>query len=102
LRAYVEKLAAGSITNAEVFADMGHGALTLTPPAEPALPFLAVTGPRRALLADSGLDPYLAVPHGDMMLAGCFGLLRAYASHDPAIRPAVERRLGPPPSPAAR
>jgi uncharacterized protein (DUF1786 family) len=102
LRTYVEKLAAGTITNAEVFADMGHGALTLSQPAEPDLPFLAVTGPRRALLVDTGLDPYLAVPHGDMMLAGCFGLLRAFAGHDPALRPEIERRLGPPPSPAAR
>jgi hypothetical protein len=36
-----------------------------------------------------------------MMLAGCFGLLRAYAARDEAVREAVERRLGPPPSSAA-
>ncbi|MBI2906795.1 MAG: hypothetical protein HYX92_03950 [Chloroflexi bacterium] len=44
-----------------------------------AKPFLAVTGPRRELLAGSGLHPYFAVPHGDMMLAGPFGLVRAFA-----------------------
>jgi hypothetical protein len=44
---------------------------------------------------DSGLDPYLAVPHGDMMLAGNLGLLRAFAAHDAAAREAIEFRLGP-------
>jgi uncharacterized protein (DUF1786 family) len=102
LRSYVEKLAAGTITNDEVFADMGHGALTLSGPKGTGLPFLAATGPRRSLLVESGLEPYLAVPHGDMMLAGCFGLLRGFASQDQVIRQAVERRLGPPASPAAR
>ena len=69
LAAYVRQLADGSITNAAVFADKGHGALVLEPDA-PAPDLLAVTGPRRALLVESGLQPYLAVPHGDMMLAG--------------------------------
>jgi uncharacterized protein (DUF1786 family) len=95
LGSYVRQLADGSITNAAVYADKGHGALVLKPDA-PAPDLLAVTGPRRALLVESGLQPYLAVPHGDMMLAGNLGLLRAYAEHDPAVREAVERRLGPP------
>src|SRR6266568_4123575 len=60
LGAYVERLADGSITNEAVFADKGHGALVFQPdPPPPDL--LAVTGPRRALMVDSGLDPYLAV-----------------------------------------
>ena len=93
LRRYVEQLADGTISNAEVYADKGHGALVLGAPG-PAARFVAVTGPRRALLADSGLTPYLAVPHGDMMLAGNFGLLRAFAAHDARVRGAVDRRLG--------
>lgn len=76
LERYLRQLGEGTISNAEVFADMGHGALVVGPPT-PGPDFLAVTGPRRALLAGSDLRPYLAVPHGDMMLAGCFGLLRA-------------------------
>jgi hypothetical protein len=32
-----------------------------------------------------------------MMLAGCFGLLRAYAEHDPTVDEAVTERLGPRP-----
>jgi hypothetical protein len=47
------------------------------------------------LLVSSGLNPYLAVPHGDMMLAGNLGLLRAYAARNSSVREAVERRLGP-------
>jgi uncharacterized protein (DUF1786 family) len=101
LRHYVEQLAAGTISNAEVYGDMGHGALMLDGTAGTEPPFLAVSGPKRALLVESGLGPYLAVPHGDMMLAGCFGLLRAYAARDAAVAEAVTARLGPPRSPAA-
>ena len=72
---------------------MGHGALELGPPSGP-LDLLAVTGPRRGLLAGSTLHPYLAVPHGDMMLAGCFGLLRALAYQLPELRTPIETVLG--------
>jgi hypothetical protein len=47
------------------------------------------------MLRETGLDAYLAVPHGDMMMAGCFGLLRAAATHWPEFRPAIEEALGP-------
>jgi uncharacterized protein (DUF1786 family) len=94
LGAYIQQLANGTITNEAVFADKGHGALVFQPDAPPP-DLLAVTGPRRALMVQTGLQPYLAVPHGDMMLAGNLGLLRAYAAHDADVREAVERRLGP-------
>jgi uncharacterized protein (DUF1786 family) len=93
LRRYVEQLAEDSISNAEVYADKGHGALVIGEPGV-AAEFVAVTGPRRGLLLASGLDAYLAVPHGDMMLAGNFGLLRAFAARDKSVREAVEHRLG--------
>lgn len=94
LEAYLEKLAAGTVTNDEVFADMGHGALVFEPPRRRAGEvLLAVTGPRRGLLRGSRLRPYFAVPHGDMMLAGCFGLVRAFADHYPPVREAWERVL---------
>lgn len=97
LRRYVEQLGEGSLSNDTVYADKGHGALVLD--ADRRSPDLvAVTGPRRALLAASGLEPYLAVPHGDMMLTGNIGLLRAYADHDPRVRDAIESRLGPGPT----
>ena len=94
LAAYVEQLGDGTISNEVVFADMGHGALVFDA-AAPRPDLLAVTGPRRGLMVDSGLQPYLAVPHGDMMLAGNLGLLRAYAAHDAQVREGIERRLGP-------
>ena len=55
--------------------DGGHGAV-LAEPVPESLPLIA-TGPRRALLAGSPLPFEFAAPHGDMMLTGCFGLLRA-------------------------
>jgi uncharacterized protein (DUF1786 family) len=94
LAAYIEQLGEGSISNAAVFADKGHGALVFDRAAPPP-DLLAVTGPRRGVLVDSGARPHLAVPHGDMMLTGNFGLLRAYAAHEPRVREAVEHRLGP-------
>jgi len=93
LEGYLEALAAGTLSNQAVFDDMGHGALLAgTASAPPEL--LTVIGPRRALLDGSQLHPYLAVPHGDMMLAGCFGLLRALAARVPAYSTAIEDQLG--------
>ena len=95
LEQYLDALAAGTLSNDQVFDDMGHGALELgvnpSPPKR-----LAVTGPRRGLLDGSPLRPHLAVPHGDMMLAGCFGLLRALAARLPEFAPVVHEQLGAP------
>jgi len=95
LEQYLDELATGALSNDQVFDDMGHGALELglnpSPPKQ-----LAVTGPRRGLLDGSPLQPHLAVPHGDMMLAGCFGLLRALAARLPAFAPVIEDQLGAP------
>lgn len=107
LEGYLRDLAAGTLSNERVFAESGHGALTLgdTPGDTPGgkrktgvSPFLAVTGPRRELLRGSSLSPYEPAPHGSMMLAGCYGLLRAVAALEPALAPAVERSLGTPQS----
>ena len=70
---------AGDLHSEEVRADHGHGAV-LAPGAADAHPLglpLIVTGPRRELLAGGDLPAEFAAPHGDMMLTGCFGLLRA-------------------------
>jgi uncharacterized protein (DUF1786 family) len=74
------QLAAGTLSNDEVFAGHGHGALIVDrSPVRPNGLWVAATGPRRGLLAGSRLKPYLAVPYGDMMMAGCWGLVRACA-----------------------
>ena len=91
----LEKLAQGTLTNEEVFNTSGHGALILDSPSKNGngFPFLAVTGPRREMLRGSSLHPYEATPHSDMMLAGCFGLLRTLADHEPALAPMIEPSL---------
>ncbi|HRX01546.1 MAG: DUF1786 domain-containing protein [Anaerolineae bacterium] len=85
LEIWLRQLASGEITHQEVFAEHGHGALVLD--RTPVLPqFVAVTGPRRAMLAASTLPTYFAVPYGDQMLAGCWGMIRAAADHLPDQR----------------
>jgi uncharacterized protein (DUF1786 family) len=86
------RLAAGTLSHDELFAEHGHGALVLDSAPAPS-DFVAVTGPRRGMLAGSVLKPYLAVPYGDMMMAGCWGLVRACAQVVPSSRAAVEAAL---------
>lgn len=87
------QLAARTLSHEELFAEHGHGALILdSTPAS--LDFVAVTGPRRGLLAGSALEPYLAVPYGDMMMTGCWGLVRACAGVLPQTAQAIEEALG--------
>jgi uncharacterized protein (DUF1786 family) len=85
LTAWLSKLADGSIAHEPVFADHGHGALALDGQPSP-LEFVAVVGPRRSLLWGAELPVYFAVPHGDQMFAGCYGILRACADLEPAWR----------------
>lgn len=92
LTAWLRQLADGRITHDAVFADNGHGALVMDSRPVP-LRFVAVVGPRRALLRDADLPVYFAVPHGDQMLAGCFGLLRACADVEPAWEDAITAAL---------
>jgi uncharacterized protein (DUF1786 family) len=72
----VDELRAGTLTNEAVYADHGHGAY-VSPAYAPGagFEFVAVTGPRRSMATDLGY--HFAAPYGDMMLTGCFGLLRA-------------------------
>ena len=73
----ITKLANGTLTNEEVFNDGGHGCLVVDKSKE--MPFLSVTGPKRGLMSVSKFNPYFATPYGDMMLTGCFGLVRAFS-----------------------
>ncbi|CAG0931943.1 hypothetical protein TFLX_02368 [Thermoflexales bacterium] len=83
LDGFIAKMMSGSLEHREVFETMGHGALMFDR-AEMTDRFVAVVGPRRSLMQASRHRPYFAVPLGDMMIAGCFGLLRAYADRFPA------------------
>jgi uncharacterized protein (DUF1786 family) len=84
----LDDFAAGSLTNDFVFNDKGHGALVYHPePLQiretPRGPI--ITGPRRAMMQDSDYQVHYAVPFGDMMLAGCFGMLAAVPDHYPGL-----------------
>ena len=92
LEGLLRSLANGSLQHSDVFGDHGHGALVYNPaPLDPI--GVVVTGPRRSLLRGSALNPYFAVPFGDMMIAGCFGLLSAAADLLPDLGEPIRRSL---------
>jgi uncharacterized protein (DUF1786 family) len=98
LDALVTALANSTLEHHDVYNDMGHGALVyqqrpMAARREAPPYFLALSGPRRALMRASAHQPYLAVPFGDMMLAGCFGLLRAVADVYPQFADPIQQSL---------
>jgi uncharacterized protein (DUF1786 family) len=106
----IYKLADGSLKHEDVFNDMGHGALMYS---DKKFEFgkddfdVVVTGPRRNmfLTEDKGLQtesnrpsssvlrPYFATPFGDMMIAGCFGLLSATSEILPELAEPIQKSL---------
>jgi uncharacterized protein (DUF1786 family) len=73
----LEELIRGEVDNEEIFAGGGHGAFVNTKIHRQKQPeLICLTGPNRAIMESSGY--YLASPHGNMMLTGAYGLLRAY------------------------
>ena len=101
LEGLIRKLADGSLKHQDVFDDMGHGALMYS---NELFEFgkdefdVVVTGPRRNMFTNSqstdSLKPYFSVPFGDMMIAGCFGLLAATAEILPELAESIQRSLG--------
>ncbi|WP_319581531.1 DUF1786 domain-containing protein [uncultured Pseudodesulfovibrio sp.] len=68
----------GCLSFEQVFDEKGHGCLCLDLPAEAdGFAPTFVIGPRRAML--EGYDVDFPAPGGDMMLAGCFGLIKGLA-----------------------
>jgi len=105
LEGLLHKLADGSLKHQDVFDDMGHGALVY---AGESFEFgqdefdVAVTGPRRSMFAPTPplshrergmLRPYFSAPFGDMMIAGCFGLLAATAEAMPDLAEPIHRSM---------
>lgn len=102
LEGYIRALADGSLTHQTIFDDMGHGALVYGDhPLELGNPDwqIAVTGPRRSLFqgpiqpSSFHLHPYFAVPFGDMMLSGNFGMLAAAADLLPDLKEPIRKAL---------
>lgn len=67
----------GNLSNKQVFQDNGHGCLFLESASGLDFRPTFVLGPRRGIL--EGFDCQFLCPGGDMMLAGCFGLLKGYS-----------------------
>jgi uncharacterized protein (DUF1786 family) len=93
---FTERLSTGTLPHEDVFGSKGHGVYYAGENPEPRTKnrIVAVTGPQRWKVRESRLAPYFAVPHGDMMVSGCFGLLWAFAEKHPAsageILPALD------------
>jgi uncharacterized protein (DUF1786 family) len=110
LEALLFALADSTLKHEDVFDDMGHGALMYS---QERFEFgsdafdVVVTGPRRSMFQTvdgrpktethrhpfSALRPYFAAPFGDMMIAGCFGLLAAAAEIMPNLSEAVSKSM---------
>jgi uncharacterized protein (DUF1786 family) len=89
LESLLRALADSSLKHEDVFDDMGHGALMYS---NEKFEFgnddfdVVITGPRRSMFMNNPtLKPYYSVPFGDMMIAGCFGLLAATAEVMPEL-----------------
>lgn len=92
LEDYILRLVSGDLDGDGVWRDQGHGAIAFSRCEKADL--LAVTGPLRRRLEGSSLSPYFAAPHGDMMLAGAFGLVRAWARKQESWREEIDAALG--------
>ncbi|HLO17368.1 MAG TPA: DUF1786 family protein, partial [Anaerolineales bacterium] len=114
LESLLQALADSTLKHEDVFNDMGHGALVYS---QDKFEFgkddfdVVVTGPRRSMFRtlDDGpltmnrpsssvysqpsLRPYFATPYGDMMIAGCFGLLAATAEVMPDLAETIQGSL---------
>lgn len=73
----LQNFVSGQLINEQVLQDMGHGCLNSAPRVDASYPII-VTGPRRTMLSRN--QALMAAPFGNMMLSGCFGLLRAFRS----------------------
>lgn len=93
---FATDLATGELDHAAIFESKGHGAYhhdrALVTAGRPAV--VAVTGPQRQRIRNGALQPYFAAPFGDMMISGCFGLLRGFAEVFPGAGAEIEARLG--------
>lgn len=103
LESLLHALADGTLKHEDVFDDMGHGALMYS---QEKFEFgkddfdVVVTGPRRSMVKPIypsreafNLRPYFATPYGDMMIAGCFGLLAATAEVLPDLAETIHESL---------
>jgi uncharacterized protein (DUF1786 family) len=75
LKDYITRFPQGEVSNEEIYEDGGHGAFVLTK--APGSATLAVTGPKRGMIKETGLSYELPAPGGNMMMTGPWGLVMA-------------------------
>ena len=75
LQDYITRFPQGKISNEEIYEDGGHGAFFLTKTQTAGR--IAVTGPKRAMMKETGLSYVLPAPGGNMMMTGPWGLVKA-------------------------
>jgi len=75
----------GKLTNERVFQDGGHGCYVneagfreIDRAFRERGFWITTIGPQRGIMRKSRLRPYFAAPGGDMMLAGCYGLVAGF------------------------
>lgn len=78
LMQHLQDFRQGILANSTVFDDGGHGCV-VAPEAGSGFSRTVVLGPQRAML--HGADVEFLAPGGDMMLAGCFGLLKGWQEY---------------------
>jgi uncharacterized protein (DUF1786 family) len=86
------ELLAGTLTHEAVFETKGHGTAYIERANGGPAP-VVVTGPQRSKLRHTEFPRYEAAPHGDMMIAGCFGLIAAFAEAYPDHRDEIALAL---------
>jgi uncharacterized protein (DUF1786 family) len=91
LEEHLQALVHGNIDGDAVWSEQGHGAIVVQGGEK--LGFLSVIGPMRGMLEGSDLNPYFATPHGSMMMAGSFGLIRGCAERMPSHREEIMTAL---------
>lgn len=74
LRDLIIRFPRGEVNNEEIYDGGGHGAFLLTKPEDPVT--IAVTGPKRGIMKETGLTYHLPAPGGNMMMTGPWGLVR--------------------------
>jgi uncharacterized protein (DUF1786 family) len=75
LKDYITRFPQGEVSNEEIYEDDGHGAFVLTKAQGSST--LAVTGPKRGMMQETGLSYALPAPGGNMMMTGPWGLVKA-------------------------
>lgn len=73
LLSLVQRFQKACLTHEEVYEDGGHG-VAMHPDMKSGWNYIAVAGPRRDMVKP--LHWYEVAPYGDMMLTGCFGMLK--------------------------